>query len=117
MRKIHNKNLLENARELRRAQTPQERKLWYEFLCTLPVRFTRQKIIDKYIVDFCCASKKIIVELDGSQHYEGHAPEYDAERDQYLQSLGYVVLRYTNIEFDRNFRGVCEDIWNHLGLE
>ena len=117
MRKIHNPHLVANAQKLRREETPQEKKLWYQFLSTLPVRFTRQKVIGQYIVDFCCTSKKVIVELDGAQHYENTAPQSDAKRDEHLNGLGYVVLRYTNLEFDRNFKGVCEDIWNHLGIE
>ncbi len=117
MRRIHNAELLPFARELRKNPTKQERKLWYEFLYSLPVRFTRQKIIGRYIVDFCCTSQKVIIELDGAQHYEGDAPDYDRRRDEFLRGKGYTVLRYTDKEFERNFRGVCEDIWNHLGIE
>ncbi len=113
-RKIHNPSLVANAKALRKNQTDEERHLWYEFLCKLPIRFKRQKIIGHYIVDFCCSSKKLIIELDGSQHYEEEGEEYDKKRDAFLVSLGYTVLRYSDKEVNANFEGVCEDIWNHL---
>ena len=96
--------------------TKEERHLWYDFLVQLPCQFHRQFVIGNYIVDFYCPTAKLIVELDGAQHYEEEAAAYDRERDEYLQNLGYTVLRYTNIEFHRNFRGVCEDILNHLPI-
>ena len=108
--------LLARAREMRSNSTKEERRLWYEFLNKLPVKFYRQKIIEPYIVDFCCPSKKIIVELDGSQHYEEDTVFYDKNRDKFLSSLGYTVLRYSNYDFARNFNGICADIWNHLNL-
>ena len=111
-RKIHNPLLAANAKALRKNQTDEERHLWYEFLCQLPIRFTRQKVIGNYIVDFCCSSKKIIIELDGAQH-----ERKDRIRDAVLESMGYTVLRYTDKEVNANFKGVCEDIWNHLFAE
>ena len=116
-RKIHNPALIANARALRKNQTDEERHLWYEFLCQLPIRFTRQKIIGNYIVDFCCSSKKIILELDGAQHYEEKGERKDSIRDSVLESMGYTVLRYSDKEVNANFKGVCEDIWNHLFSE
>ena len=97
--------------------TKEERKLWYCFLKKLPINFNRQKIIDNYIVDFCCVERKIIIELDGGQHYEDKGMAKDKVRDEYLQGLGYVILRYCNIDVNRNFDGVCEDILNHLKLD
>ena len=96
--------------------TKEERKLWYEFLKELPVNVNRQKVLGSYIVDFYCASAKLVIELDGSQHYELPNMEQDAERDQYLNSLGLTVLRYTNLEVSQNFRGVCEDIFRHISV-
>ena len=116
-RRIHNSDLLVNARALRKSPTDEERHLWYEYLCQLPIRFTRQKIIGNYIVDFCCSSKKIIIELDGAQHYEDEGERKDRIRDSVLCSMGYTVLRYTDKEVNANFKGVCEDIWNHLFSE
>ena len=114
MRLEQNKALLTNARNLRKGMTKEERKLWYTFLCKLPVRFRRQQIVGNYIVDFYCHSKGLVIELDGSQHYEDQGKRTDQERDAYLRSLGLCVLRYANSDVNRNFRGVCEDILNHL---
>ncbi len=88
--------------------TNEERRLWYAFLRTYPVKFLRQKIIGKYIVDFYCAKAKLIVELDGSQHYDAAAEQKDAERTEFLKSRGLQVVRISNYEFNRNFKGVCE---------
>ena len=74
----------------------------------------RQKVIGNYIVDFYIAQEKLVIELDGSQHYEDKGKEQDAVRDTYLSSLGIQVLRYSNLDVMRNFQGVCEDIWHHL---
>lgn len=90
--------------------TAEERKLWYNFLRTYPLRFLRQKIIGGYIADFYCAKAGLIVEIDGSQHYRDEAAEYDAARTEYFESLGLKVVRISNIEVNKNFRGVCEYI-------
>ena len=90
--------------------TKEERKLWYTFLCKLPVRFRRQQIIGSYIVDFYCHSKQLVIELDGSQHFEPEGSAYDYERDCVLNKLGVRVLRIPNSEVKQNFRGVCEYI-------
>ncbi len=114
MKKIKNKNLTPNAQTLRKNMTRQERHLWYDFLKSLPVTFHRQKVIDNYIVDFYCARHNLVIELDGSQHYETEASNKDIVRDNYLKSLGLTVLRYSNLDVDKNFRGVCEDILIHI---
>ena len=114
MNNNYNKNLLDNARTLRKNMTKEERKLWYTFLNQLPIKFYRQKIIGKYIVDFYCSDYKIIIELDGGQHYEEIGIKNDRERDEYLKSLGFIVLRYCNLDVNKNFDGICEDILNHL---
>ena len=115
--KIKNHILVKNAKSLRRNATDYEKRLWYRFLATLPVKFTRQKVISRYIVDFCCSERMLVIELDGAQHYETEAQEKDIVRDEFLKGLGYTVLRYTDKELNANFKGVCEDIYNHLGLE
>ena len=112
MNKISNAKLTKNAQTLRKNMTKEERMLWYEFLKNLPVNFNRQKVIGSFIVDFYCASAKIVVEIDGSQHFNEENIALDKERDEYLSSLGIRVLRYNNLEVKRNFRGVCEDILN-----
>ena len=101
---------LENARRLRREMTPHERKLWYLFLRKYPVKIYKQRIIGKFIVDFYCASAKLVIELDGSQHYEAQGIAYDTERSAYLEALGLKVLRFSNRDVDRDFRGVCDQI-------
>ena len=68
----HNKALTPIARKLRKDMTREERHLWYDFLREYPIRFLRQKVIGSYVVDFYCAAAKLVVELDGSQHYEGY---------------------------------------------
>ena len=106
----HNKALVPNAKNLRKNLTKEERHLWYDYLRTYPVKFLRQKIIGKYIVDFYCAKAKLIVELDGSQHYEEKGMEYDAERTAFLEQYGIRVLRIPNNEVNKNLSGVCEYI-------
>ena len=101
---------LENARRLRREMTPHERKLWYLFLRKYPVKIYKQRIIGKFIVDFYCASAKLVIEVDGSQHYEPQGMAYDVERSAFLSALGLDVLRFSNRDIDRDFRGVCEQI-------
>ena len=101
---------LEAARKLRREMTPHERKLWYLFLRKYPVKIYKQRIIDRFIVDFYCASAKLVIELDGSQHYENQGIEYDAERTAVLESFGLHVIRYSNRDIDRYFSAVCEQI-------
>ena len=94
--------------------TPEEKHLWYDFFKKLPVTVNRQKVIGPYVVDFYCASAKIAIELDGSQHYTESAIKNDKKRSEFLQELGVTVLRYTNYELYENFQGVCNDILNHI---
>ena len=90
--------------------TPHERKLWYLFLRRYPVKIYKQRIIGSYIVDFYCAAARLVIEIDGWQHYEEPGMAYDAERSAFLEGLGLKVLRYSNREIDREFEAVCEDI-------
>jgi len=113
----YNSKLTPNARNLRKDMTKEERHLWYDYLKQLPVTVHRQKAIGRYIVDFYIASAKIVIELDGSQHYEDTAKHADEERDAYLQSIGCRVLRYSNADVNQKFRSVCEDIYRHLRIE
>ena len=114
MNQTQNAKLTSNAKTLRKTMTKEERRLWYDCLKMLPVTVHRQKVIGRYIVDFYCASAKVVIELDGSQHYEENAMEADRERDAYLNSLGLTVLRYTNLDVNRKFKEVCEDVYRHL---
>ena len=106
--KQYNERLRSFSQKLRREMTKEERHLWYDFLKPLDVTVKRQHIIGSYIVDFYIASAKLVIELDGSQHYED--PASDQIRDAYLSSLGILVRRYSNTEINRQFSAVCEDI-------
>ena len=90
--------------------TKEERHLWYDFLRNYPTRFLRQKVIDRYIVDFYCHDAKLIIELDGSQHFEDQNVEKDRIRTKVFQSRGLEVVRIANNEIAQNFRGVCHYI-------
>ena len=109
-----NKKLTPNAKALRRNMTKQERHLWYDFFKQLPITVHRQKILGNYIVDFYIASAKLVVELDGSQHYDPINRLEDAVRDAWLQNAGYRILRYSNEDSNLRFQSVCEDILNHI---
>ena len=110
MDRKHNAQLTENARNLRKDMTKEERHLWYDFLRSYPVRFLRQKVIDHYIVDFYCHDAKLIIELDGSQHFEEEKQQKDSIRTSLLEKRNLSVLRIPNNEVNRNFAGVCEYI-------
>ena len=114
MERKHNTELTAKAKELRKNMTEEERRLWHDFLKTYSVRFLRQKVIDNYIVDFYCHQARLVIELDGSQHYEEKGLESDCKRDAYLKELGITVLRYSNLDIHKNFEGVCEDILKHI---
>ena len=114
MNKTNNPKLKPCAQKLRKEMTREERHLWYDFLKGLPVTFNRQKVIGSYIADFYCASAKIIVELDGSQHYEEKGVNQDEKRDAYFSELGIKVLRYSNYDITIHFDSVCEDILKYL---
>ncbi len=110
--KEYNKSNIPLAKALRKNMTPWERKLWYEFLRSYPVRFQRQKAIGDYIVDFYCAKARLVIELDGGGHYELKQTQKDNERTKALQFINLKVLRVCNLDIDRNFEGTCEMIDN-----
>ena len=107
MQRKYNKQLVPFAKQLRREMTKEESHLWYDFLRTYPVRFSRQKILGKYIADFYSAEAELVIELDGSQHYEDGNMEKDTERTTFLEGYGLTVIRIPNNEVSRNFQGVC----------
>ena len=117
MNEQYNEKLIDNSRKLRKAMTKEERHLWYDCLKLLPVTVHRQKVLGPYIVDFYIASLKIVIELDGVQHFEKYHHEKDVLRDQYLAGIGCEVLRYSNADINYRFVEVCRDIWNHLREE
>ena len=106
----HNPNLTKSARELRKNMTKEESLLWYRFLKDYPVRFLRQKVIDNYIVDFYCAKAKLVIELDGSQHYDAEGKAYDKIRTGIIEERNLKVIRIPNVQITNNFDGVCKYI-------
>ena len=108
----HNSVLTGNAKALRRSMTKEERHLWYDFLCTYPVRLLRQKVIDQYIADFYCHRARLVIELDGSQHYEEKGLLKDKIRTEKIEQRNLTVIRIPNNEVNRNFEGVYQYIDN-----
>ena len=107
MSKSNHAIIKQYARTLRNQMTKEERHLWYDFLKPYPVRFLRQYIVDRYIVDFYCPSAKLVIEVDGSQHYESEGLVYDKIRTETLNQYGLTVLRFTNRQVNREFENVC----------
>lgn len=107
MDRKHNHSLLGTAKALRKNMTKEEKHLWFDFLRTYPIKITRQKILGKYIVDFYCASANLVIELDGSQHFDDVGMKHDNKRTQYLKEYGLTVIRIPNNEINNNFDNVC----------
>ena len=110
MDRKYNKENVAFAKSLRKSMTKEERHLWYDFLRAYPVRFSRQKILGKYIADFYSASAGIVIELDGSQHYENSVKLKDKKRTEYLEQYNLRVIRIPNNWINQNFKEVCEYI-------
>ena len=109
-----NSNLTPLSQTLRKRMTKEEKHLWYDFLKKLPYTVNRQKVIGSYIVDFLCEEGRLVIELDGEQHYSEKGRARDSVRDRFLNNCGYLVLRYTNHDIKTNFDGVCLDIKKHI---
>ena len=105
------------SQKLRREMTPQERHLWYDCLKALPVGVRRQHVLGPYIVDFYVPEKRLVIELDGSQHFCTEGAEQDCKRDTYFEEHRITVVRYSNREINASFDSVCEDLYRRLGLE
>ena len=106
----YNKKLIPAAKELRRNATRQEKRLWYDFLSAYPIRFQRQKTIGNFIVDFYCHKAKLIIEIDGNQHYTEDGLAYDKERCDLLKGFDLQILRFKNLDIDEHFHVVCDVI-------
>ncbi len=102
--------MLPQARALRRNMTPQEAKLWYQFLRNYPVKIYKQRIIESFIVDFYCSKAQLVIEVDGTQHFSEQGQTYDRERSAILAQYYLQVLRFSNAEVDFHFDSVCEKI-------
>lgn len=98
------------AKNLRNNATPQENHLWYDFLSKYEMRFQRQKSIDHFIADFYCHKAKLVIEIDGKQHYTEEGMRDDEFRTEILEGYDLKVIRFTNRQIDTNFKGVCEYI-------
>ena len=106
----YNKDMISRSQKMRKEMTKEENLLWYRFLRKYPLQFRRQYVIGNYIVDFYCHKAKLVVELDGSQHYSADQKEYDEKRTEYLKQQGLKVIRFSNLDVIRQFRNVCESI-------
>ena len=104
------------AKNMRRRMTRQEYRLYAGFLSSLPVTVCGQKVIGKYIVDFLIPSARLVIEVDGAQHYSERGMKNDQQRDSFLRSEGYSILRYSNSDIMRNLSGVADDILDRLGM-
>ena len=105
--KDYNKGNILRAKTLRKNMTPWERKLWYDFLRDYSIRFQRQKAVGNYILDFYCAKARLVIELDGGGHYTPEQAEKDLIRTKELEAMNLKVIRFCNLDVDRNFSGVC----------
>lgn len=110
MERKHNKDIVPLAKSLRKNMTKEERHLWYDFLRNHSVKFSRQKVLGRYIADFYSAQAKLVIELDGSQHFTDKEIEKDTDRTKYLEQYGLTVIRIANNDVNKNFEGVCEYI-------
>jgi very-short-patch-repair endonuclease len=106
----YNRRNIINAKKLRKNATQQENHLWYDFLSKYKIRFQRQKAIDDFIADFYCHKAKLIIEIDGSQHYTEEGRQKDEFRTEILEGYDLKVIRFTNRQINTNFHGVCKYI-------
>ncbi|MBU0692433.1 endonuclease domain-containing protein [bacterium] len=105
----------DKSKELRRELTVAERLLWRKLQRKqLGAPFRKQHPIDPYIVDFCCVQNNLIIEIDGDTHLQGDGPGHDNVRTNYLEGLGWRIVRYMNLDVMKNLDGVVEDIRKHL---
>ena len=105
-----NNDLLKIAKILRRNMTRQEKHLWYDFLKRYPVKIYKQRIIDNFIADFYCHQARLVIEIDGANHYTIDGKAYDEARTEVLERYGLYVLRFSNNDIDDKFDGVCYEI-------
>jgi very-short-patch-repair endonuclease len=106
----YRRKLVTRSRVLRRALTPAEKRLWFDFLRHLPAKFTRQKPLGDYIADFYCASHRLVVEVDGDSHFTADGAKRDSVRDAALRHMGLNIVRFTNDDVMRRFEAVCLEI-------
>ena len=102
-----NNKLLGVAKILRRNMTRHEKRLWYDFLQQYPIKIYKQRIVDNYIADFYCHSARLVIELDGSQHYTDDGQSRDQARTEVIEKYNLAVLRFSNKDIDERFDAVC----------
>ncbi len=112
----YNSNLKQRSRQLRENMTDAERHLWAKIRMKQlkGYQFYRQKPLGDYIVDFFCPRARLVIEVDGSQHFSDEMTEYDRIRNEYLSSLGLRVLRFTNLDVLTHIEGVVESIIENM---
>ena len=98
------------AKTLRKNMTEEEKHIWYDFLSSYPVKFRRQKVIGNYIADFYCAKANLVIEIDGSQHYDEQGRRYDTQRTEFFKNKGIEVIRFLNSDINERFESVCNRI-------
>ena len=115
---------VDRAREMRKEPTEEENKLWHILLKNIIPRFVRQKIIGFYIVDFYCPKLKLIIEIDGEQHFWKENEEYEKRREQFLQNSGYKLLHFYNSDINKHIReaehtiiNACRERAEELGID
>ena len=108
----NDKILIQRANQMRKEPTPEENKMWYILLRNIEPRFTRQKIIGRYIVDFCCCKLKLVIEIDGEQHYIEENQAYEKKRTAYIEAQGYKILRFYNSDINKLIRNVEHTVMN-----
>ena len=118
------KLLVDRARIMRKEPTPEENKRWHILLKKFKPRFFRQRIIGNYIVDFYCPKLKLIIEIDGVQHYLPETQNYENKRTEFLENSGYKILRFTNHDINKKIRnveytlmGVCIERATELNID
>ena len=94
LQRKHNKDIVPTAKILRKNMTKEENHLWYDFLRTYPVRFSRQKVLGRYIADFYCAEARLVIELDGSGHYTAEGKRHDEIRRLFLKAMEFRLSEY-----------------------
>ena len=118
-----NSRLDKYAKNLRKNMTDEEKTLWYNYLNKIYPRFHRQKIIGNYIVDFFCPKLKLIIEIDGEQHFWKENEEYEKRREKFLNDSGYKLLHFYNSDINKHIRetehtitNACRERAEELGL-
>ena len=113
----YNKDLVSRAKELRKSMTKAERRIWYEVFRNKrfeDLRWLRQRPIANFIVDFYCAELKLVVEIDGGDHFTQAGKVYDEERTKILEGYGLTVIRFTNEEILKNLAGVHQRLLQYV---